>query len=129
MSFSEFTPDDYRLIGEEFSSLMEVAARRCKDESEVETVRKAFNFANQAHKNVRRRSGEPYMLHPLAVARIVVTEIGLGCKSICAALLHDVVEDTGYTVEDIQAWPAPKASRRRISSASCSPWATMSGWC
>ena len=102
MSFSEFTPDDYRLIGEEFSSLMEVAARRCKDESEVETVRKAFNFANQAHKNVRRRSGEPYMLHPLAVARIVVTEIGLGCKSICAALLHDVVEDTGYTVEDIR---------------------------
>ena len=102
MSFSEFTPDDYRLIGEEFSSLMEVAARRCKDESEVETVRKAFNFANQAHKNVRRRSGEPYMLHPLAVARIVVTEIGLGCKSICAALLHDVVEDTAYTVEDIR---------------------------
>ena len=102
MSFSQFTPDDYRLIGEEFSSLMEVAAMRCKDETEVETVRKAFNFANQAHKNVRRRSGEPYMLHPLAVARIVVTEIGLGCKSICAALLHDVVEDTAYTVEDIR---------------------------
>ena len=102
MSFSQFTPDDYRLIGEEFSSLMEVAAKRCKDASEVETVRKAFNFANQAHKNVRRRSGEPYILHPLAVAKIVVTEIGLGCKSICAALLHDVVEDTGYTVEDIR---------------------------
>ena len=102
MSFSQFTSDDYRLIHDEFASLMEVAARRCKDESEVETVRKAFEFANQAHKNVRRRSGEPYMLHPLAVARIVVTEIGLGCKSICAALLHDVVEDTGYTVEDIR---------------------------
>ena len=102
MSFSQFTPDDYRLISEEFSSLMEVATHRCKDEGEVETVRKAFEFANQAHKNVRRRSGEPYMLHPLAVAKIVVTEIGLGCKSICAALLHDVVEDTGYTVEDIR---------------------------
>ena len=102
MSFSQFTPDDYRLIDEEFRSLMQVAARRCKDESEVETVRRAFEFANQAHKDVRRRSGEPYMLHPIAVARIVVTEIGLGCKSICAALLHDVAEDTAYTVEDIR---------------------------
>ena len=102
MSFSQFTPDDYRLIDESYRALMEVAATRCKDETEVETVRKAFEFANQAHKNVRRRSGEPYMLHPLAVAHIVVTEIGLGCKSICAALLHDVVEDTNYSVEDIR---------------------------
>ena len=102
MSFSEFTPDDYRRINDAFDALLTVAAQRCKDEGEVETVRKAFEFANQAHKNVRRRSGEPYMLHPIAVARIVVTEIGLGCKSICAALLHDVVEDTNYTVEDIR---------------------------
>ena len=102
MSLAPVARDDHRRLGEEFSSLMEVAAKRCKDASEVETVRKAFNFANQAHKNVRRRSGEPYILHPLAVAKIVVTEIGLGCKSICAALLHDVVEDTGYTVEDIR---------------------------
>ena len=102
MSFSQFTPDDFRLIDEEYTSLMEVAAKRCKDKEEVEIVRKAFQFANQAHKNVRRRSGEPYMLHPIAVAKIVVTEIGLGCKSICAALLHDVVEDTAYTVDDIR---------------------------
>ena len=102
MSFSQFTPDDYRCIEQEFASLLQVATKRCKDADEVETVRKAFDFANQAHKNVRRRSGEPYMLHPIAVARIVVTEIGLGCKSICAALLHDVVEDTSYTVEDIR---------------------------
>ena len=102
MSFSQFTPDDYRCIEQEFASLLLVATKRCKDADEVETVRKAFDFANQAHKNVRRRSGEPYMLHPIAVARIVVTEIGLGCKSICAALLHDVVEDTSYTVEDIR---------------------------
>ncbi len=102
MSFSQFTPDDYRCIEQEFASLLQVATKRCKDADEVETVRKAFEFANQAHKNVRRRSGEPYMLHPIAVARIVVTEIGLGCKSICAALLHDVVEDTTYTVEDIR---------------------------
>ena len=102
MSFSQFTPDDYRCIEQAFESLLQVATKRCKDADEVETVRKAFEFANQAHKNVRRRSGEPYMLHPIAVARIVVTEIGLGCKSICAALLHDVVEDTSYTVEDIR---------------------------
>ena len=102
MSFSQFTPDDYRCIEQEFASLLQVATKRCKDADEVETVRKAFEFANQAHKNVRRRSGEPYMLHPIAIARIVVTEIGLGCKSICAALLHDVVEDTSYTVEDIR---------------------------
>ena len=102
MSFSQFTPDDFRRIDEAYDSLMEVAAKRCKDKEEVDIVQKAFQFANQAHKNVRRRSGEPYMLHPIAVAKIVVTEIGLGCKSICAALLHDVVEDTAYTVDDIR---------------------------
>ena len=102
MSISQFTPDDLRCIDEAYHSLMKVAAKRCKDKAEVETVRKAFKFANQAHKDVRRRSGEPYILHPIAVAEIVVTEIGLGCKSICAALLHDVVEDTAYTVDDIR---------------------------
>ena len=69
---------------------------------EMEVVKKAFEFANDAHRNVRRRSGEPYMLHPIAVAQIVVDDIGLGYKSISAALLHDVVEDTDYTVEDIR---------------------------
>ena len=68
----------------------------------VELITKAFNFARQAHKGVRRHSGEPYIMHPLAVARIVCAEIGLGSTSICAALLHDVVEDTDYTVEDIR---------------------------
>ncbi|MBQ7822830.1 MAG: bifunctional (p)ppGpp synthetase/guanosine-3',5'-bis(diphosphate) 3'-pyrophosphohydrolase [Bacteroidaceae bacterium] len=68
----------------------------------VEIIERAFNFANEAHKGVRRRSGEPYILHPLAVARIVNQEMGLGSTSICAALLHDVVEDTDYTVEDIE---------------------------
>lgn len=68
----------------------------------VELITKAFNFALQAHKGVRRHSGEPYIMHPLAVARIVCKEIGLGSTSICAALLHDVVEDTDYTVEDIR---------------------------
>lgn len=68
----------------------------------VELITRAFHFANQAHHGVRRLSGEPYIMHPLAVARIVVKEIGLGSTSICSALLHDVVEDTDYTVEDIR---------------------------
>ncbi|MCD7721508.1 MAG: RelA/SpoT family protein [Prevotellaceae bacterium] len=68
----------------------------------VELITRAFNFANHAHKGVRRLSGEPYIMHPLAVAQIVCEEIGLGSTSICAALLHDVVEDTDYSVEDIQ---------------------------
>ena len=67
----------------------------------VEPIRKAFNFAKQAHKGVRRLSGEPYIMHPIAVAQIACEEIGLGSTSICAALLHDVVEDTDYTTEDI----------------------------
>lgn len=102
MSFSQFTEDDHRLVKQAYKSLDELAIRRCRDKAEVELVHKAFDFANSAHMNIRRRSGEPYILHPIEVARIVVNEIGLGCKSICAALLHDVVEDTNYTVEDIR---------------------------
>ncbi|MCH5234872.1 MAG: bifunctional (p)ppGpp synthetase/guanosine-3',5'-bis(diphosphate) 3'-pyrophosphohydrolase [Muribaculaceae bacterium] len=68
----------------------------------VEIIEKAYRFAKEAHKGARRRSGEPYILHPIAVARIVVEELGLGSTSICAALLHDVVEDTDYTHEDIK---------------------------
>lgn len=67
----------------------------------VELITKAFNFAKEAHKGVRRRSGEPYILHPIAVAQIACGEIGLGSTSICAALLHDVEEDTDYTNEDL----------------------------
>ena len=68
----------------------------------VELINKAFNFARQAHIGVRRHSGEPYIMHPIAVAQIACEEIGLGSTSICSALLHDVVEDTDYTVEDIR---------------------------
>ena len=102
MSFSEFSEHDYQLIDEAYDSLKQVAHNRCRNEREREFVRKAYDFANSAHKNVRRRSGEPYIIHPIEVAKIVITEIGLGYKSICAALLHDVVEDTSYTVEDIR---------------------------
>lgn len=73
-----------------------------KHRKRIEIITKAFNFANQAHKGIKRRSGEPYIMHPIAVASIVCNEIGLGSTSICSALLHDVVEDTDYTVEDIE---------------------------
>ncbi|WP_455763134.1 RelA/SpoT family protein [Prevotella disiens] len=68
----------------------------------VDIITKAFHFAKQAHKGVRRLSGEPYILHPISVAQIACEEVGLGSTSICSALLHDVVEDTDYTVEDIE---------------------------
>lgn len=67
----------------------------------IDIITQAFNFAKAAHKGVRRRSGEPYILHPLAVAQVCCEEIGLGSTTICAALLHDVVEDTEYTRDDI----------------------------
>ena len=102
MGASEFTQRDYEIISRSYADLKEVARKRCTGENELEIVQKAFEFANEAHKNVRRRSGEPYILHPIAVARIVVGDIGLGCKSIAAALLHDVVEDTAFTSEDIR---------------------------
>lgn len=77
----------------------------------VELITKAFHFANQAHAGAKRRSGEPYIMHPLAVARIVCREMGLGSTSICSALLHDVVEDTEYTVEDINNMFGPKIAQ------------------
>ena len=98
---SEFTQQDYEVIAREYADLKEAARKRCGSDYELEVIQKAFEFANEAHKGVRRRSGEPYILHPIAVAKIVVSNIGLGYKSIVAALLHDVVEDTDYTVDDL----------------------------
>src|SRR5574344_537949 len=92
---------DDELIQQAFQKLLDDYLAT-KHRKRVEIITKAFKFANQAHKGVRRRSGEPYILHPLAVASIVCNEIGLGSTSICSALLHDVVEDTDYTVEDIE---------------------------
>lgn len=98
----DFTQSDYDLINSEFEELRLASLKRCASQDEYEAVLKAFDFANDAHKGVRRRSGEPYILHPISVAKIVVQEIGLGYKSIIAALLHDVVEDTEYTTDDIK---------------------------
>ena len=99
---SEFTPHDHEVIARDYADLKEAARKRCSDPEELAIIQKAFEFANEAHKGVRRRSGEPYILHPIAVAKIVVSNIGLGYKSIVAALLHDVVEDTDYTVDDLK---------------------------
>jgi len=99
--------DDEQLIQQEFEALLRDYANTAHKQK-VEIITKAFEFAKNAHKGVKRRSGEPYIMHPLAVARIVVNEIGLGSTSICAALLHDVVEDTEYTVEDIETNFNPK---------------------
>jgi GTP diphosphokinase / guanosine-3',5'-bis(diphosphate) 3'-diphosphatase len=102
MSLTELEPlTDDDLIQQEFDALLE-DYRNTNHRQKVELITKAFNFAKAAHKGIKRRSGEPYIMHPLAVARIVVREIGLGSTSICSALLHDVVEDTDYTVEDIE---------------------------
>ena len=99
---SVFTQEDYEVIARDYADLLEAARKRCADPVELDIIQKAFDFANEAHKGVRRRSGEPYILHPIAVAKIVVSNIGLGYKSIVAALLHDVVEDTDYTVDDLR---------------------------
>jgi len=91
---------DDLLINGAFQVLL-TAYENSRHRKKTDLITKAFNFAKQAHKGVRRLSGEPYIMHPIAVAQIVCSEIGLGSTSICAALLHDVVEDTEYTVEDI----------------------------
>lgn len=102
MATSGFRQRDYEVIAREYADLKEAARKRCTDQSELDMIQKAFDFANEAHKGVRRRSGDPYILHPIAVAKIVVSTIGLGYKSIVAALLHDVVEDTAYNIDDIR---------------------------
>ena len=93
--------NDDKLINDAFQHLLDtyLASRHRK---KIDIITKAFNFARQAHKGVRRLSGEPYIMHPIAVAQVACEEVGLGSTSICAALLHDVVEDTDYTCEDIE---------------------------
>ena len=101
---------DEKMISAAYDKLIAdyLASRHRK---KVDLITKAFNFARQAHKGVRRLSGEPYIMHPIAVAQIVCEDIGLGSTSICAALLHDVVEDTDYTVEDIENMFGPKIAQ------------------
>ncbi len=106
-----FSPEEEdRIIESEFQELLD-GYLRSNHRKKVEIIERAYRFAKKAHAGIRRRSGEPYILHPIAVARIVSREIGLGSTSICAALLHDVVEDTDYTVEDIEQHFGPKISQ------------------
>lgn len=111
-TYSPFLP---QINASEEDKIVDAAFRdllKCYLESnhrkKVEIIEKAFRFAKEAHKGARRRSGEPYILHPIAVARITVEELGLGSTSICAALLHDVIEDSDYTREDIETAFGPK---------------------
>ena len=99
-----------KMINDAFQHLLDtyLASRHRK---KTDIITKAFNFARQAHKGVRRMSGEPYIMHPITVAQIACEEMGLGSTSICSALLHDVVEDTDYTVEDIENIFGPKIAQ------------------
>ncbi|MBQ2364047.1 MAG: bifunctional (p)ppGpp synthetase/guanosine-3',5'-bis(diphosphate) 3'-pyrophosphohydrolase [Alistipes sp.] len=106
----EYTAQDEVLIEQKWQELVEACrkANICRREDDWQFVKRAYFLAKEAHKGVRRRSGEPYIIHPIEVALIAVREIGLGKKSVVAALLHDVVEDTEYTVEDIARIFTPK---------------------
>ena len=97
-----YTAEDEILIQQAWDKLAKSCTKICKKEEDWNFIKRAFFLAKEAHQGVRRRSGEPYFLHPIAVAQIVVDEIGLGVKSVVASLLHDVVEDTDYTTEDME---------------------------
>lgn len=105
------TPEEEdRLIEREFNDVLQ-GYLNSNHRKKVDIIERAYRFARKAHSGIRRRSGEPYILHPIAVAKIASQEIGLGSTSICAALLHDVVEDTEYTVEDIERLFGKKIAR------------------
>ena len=94
--------NDYQaIIDENINELFANIRPRMSDE-DMERIGKAFNFACEAHSKQRRKSGEPYIIHPIAVARIIAEELELSTDAIIAAFLHDVVEDTDYTIEDIR---------------------------
>ena len=96
-----FDEEDKIHIQSEYDSLINHLLR-CNKDGDRELIDKAFGIANEAHWNMRRKSGEPYIIHPISVAKIVNQEIGLGARSIAVALLHDVVEDTEYSLEDVE---------------------------
>jgi len=100
------TKEEEIWIESQFDELIKVS-KRLRSQDDIDLVRKAFDLANKAHSKMRRKSGEPYFTHPIAVAMIVASEIGLGVKSIVSALLHDVVEDTDYTLNDIETLFGP----------------------
>ena len=131
MQNNNITPEmEDQMINQAYQNLLNIYLSS-NHRKKVEIIDKAFKFARDAHKGIRRRSGEPYIMHPIAVATIVIQEIGLGSTSISAALLHDVVEDTDYTVEDIEAQFGHKIARIVDGTcASCSSrWPTACTTC
>jgi GTP pyrophosphokinase len=105
-----FTPAEKRYIEDCYEDFLK-GIRNKFDDQRLARIEKAFRFANAAHEGIRRKSGEPYIIHPIAVAKIVAKEIGLGATSIVAAILHDVVEDTEYRLSDIESMFGEKVAR------------------
>ncbi|MGG5507742.1 MULTISPECIES: RelA/SpoT family protein [unclassified Myroides] len=99
-----------KAIAKEYKELLKISYQTLSD-ADKKLIRKAFDVAVEAHKDQRRKSGEAYIFHPIDVAKIVASEIGLGATSIAAALMHDVVEDTAITVEQIEEWFNPKIAK------------------
>lgn len=105
-----FTQAEIRHIEDRYEDFLK-EIRNKFDEERLARIEKAFRFANAAHDGIKRKSGEPYIIHPIAVAKIVAKDLGLGATSIVAALLHDVVEDTEYSVADIENMFGEKVAR------------------
>jgi len=101
---------DFNLVEGAFQDLLNSIEYKT-EEADNQLITRAFQLAKDAHKGVHRKSGEPYITHPIAVAQIVATEIGLGPTSIATALMHDVVEDSDYTLEDIENMFNPNIAR------------------
>ena len=98
----DYSENDKKIILRDYRGLLRASKKFRTTPEDTAFIRKAFNFATEAHMSMRRKSGEPYITHPIAVARICTEEIGLGATSIVCALLHDTVEDTDTTLEDIE---------------------------
>lgn len=110
MAYTISIEDENKEIAKRYKDLLKGTYQRLNTEDK-KSIRKAFEFALDAHNQQRRKTGEPYIYHPIAVAKIVAYEIGLGTTSIVSALLHDVVEDTDYTLEDIEREFGEKVAR------------------
>jgi len=105
-----FTQAEIRHIEDRYQDFLKVIQDKF-DEGRLARIEKAFRFANAAHDGIKRKSGEPYIIHPIAVAKIVAKDLGLGATSIVAAILHDVVEDTEYSLTDIENMFGEKVAR------------------
>jgi len=101
MAYTATIEEENKEIASRYKEMLKDTYQTLSNENKV-LIRKAFDLAVEAHSGQRRKTGEPYIYHPIAVASIVANEIGLGANSIAAALLHDVVEDTPYTFADLE---------------------------